>query len=79
MEKINFGGNIQRFVDTVKKNLIDFVSDENVYSEEEKKIVIEKVKSMSVQEILDLYLDNHKYYLEIVPKMINDVLRRVNV
>lgn len=79
MEKINFEGNIKRFVDTVKKNLIDFVSDENVYSEEEKKIVIEKVKSMSVQEILDLYLDNHKYYLEIVPKMINDVLRRVNV
>ena len=79
MEKINFGGNIQRFVDTVKKNLIDFVSDENVYSEEEKKIVIEKVESMSDQETLDLYLDNHKYYLEIVPKMINDVLRRVNV
>lgn len=79
MEKINFEGNIKRFVDTVKKNLIDFVSDENVYSEEEKKIVIEKVKSMSDQEILDLYLDNHKYYLEIVPKMINDVLRRVNV
>lgn len=79
MEKINFEGNIKRFVDTVKKNLIDFVSDENVYSEEEKKIVIEKVKSMSDQETLDLYLDNHKYYLEIVPKMINDVLRRVNV
>lgn len=79
MEKINFEGNIKRFVDTVKKNLIDFVSDENVYSEEEKKIVIEKVKSMSDQEILDLYLDNHKYYLEIVPKMINGVLRRVNV
>lgn len=79
MEKINFEGNIKRFVDTVKKNLIDFVSDENVYSEEEKKIVIEKVKSMSDQETLDLYLDNHKYYLEIVPKMINGVLRRVNV
>lgn len=79
MEKINFEGNIKRFVDTVKKNLIDFVSDENVYSEEEKKIVIEKVKSMSDQEILDLYLDNHKYYLEIVPKMINGVLRQVNV
>lgn len=79
MEKINFEGNIKRFVDSVRKNLIDFVSDENVYSEEEKKIVIEKVKSMSDQETLDLYLDNHKYYLEIVPKMINDVLRRVNV
>lgn len=79
MANVSIEGNVKKFVDKLREHLLEFVGEEYVYSHEKKQIVKEKVKSMTDQEILDLYLDSHKYYLEIVPKMINEILRREGV
>lgn len=79
MANVSIEGNVKKFVDKLREHLLEFVGEEYVYSHEKKQIVKEKVKSMTDQEILDLYLNSHKYYLEIVPKMINEILRREGV
>lgn len=79
MANVSIEGNVKKLVDKLREHLLEFVGEEYVYSHEKKQIVKEKVKSMTDQEILDLYLNNHKYYLEIVPKMINEILRREGV
>lgn len=79
MANVSIEGNVKKFVDKLREHLLEFVGEEYVYSHEKKQIVKEKVKSMTDQEILDLYLDSHKYYLEIVPKMISEILRREGV